>query len=180
MSDIIWGDPIEVNGKRPEWPEDGDQIKVGNWLANWRGRSEHFTNWYDIDTFRLPADHGYYARCGQRRDTESVADDPDIEKMMAGAAKNFCASAPDDWQPCERTVRACIEALPKDHLLHTEPWSKAIACARRNLEALLPKADPAEALVKEWLEQSAWEDMGVRLAVEEYTRHLINTERLRP
>lgn len=63
MSDIVWGEPIEVNGVRPSWlkPDDGDggEIKYrGKWFpqigkyGNW--------DWGGVEAIRLPASHPYY------------------------------------------------------------------------------------------------------------------------
>lgn len=83
---------------------------------------------------------------------------------------------PEQFTPCERTVRMCIEALPVDGLgFHptTMAVNDANGIARRALEALLPKPDRAEELATEWMVRSEWEDLGVRMAVVEYTRDLI-------
>ncbi len=63
----------------------------------------------------------------------------------------------DDWKPDARTVQLCIEALPNiigdiDHD-NAEMRHRAFATmiCRDNLQALLPKPDPAKALMEEYL-----------------------------
>lgn len=55
---------------------------------------------------------------------------------------------------CPDTIQVCIEALPDAEVLRGDPWSAgwcgAIDRSRAALEALLPKPDPAKALVEEW------------------------------
>lgn len=56
-----------------------------------------------------------------------------------------------DWKPCERTVRMCIEALPGP-VPDTDQLNQGYNACHQNtvaaLEALLPKPDRAEELVK--------------------------------
>lgn len=66
-----------------------------------------------------------------------------------------------EWTPDERTVRACIEALPvgQDHT-DTEGRMAAFRQSRLALEALLPR-DPVADLVDSW--DSNGEDKGAAL-----------------
>ncbi len=70
----------------------------------------------------------------------------------------------------EPTVRACIEALP---------YPGSNGDFRRALESLLPKPDSAKDLVDRWMGEADWQDLGVTIAVEEYTRWLIDTGSLK-
>lgn len=70
-----------------------------------------------------------------------------------------------DFVPCERTVRLCLDTLPDRPCLYRCEAIKAI-------EGLLP-INRAEELADKWLEDADWPDMGVRIAVIEYTAHLI-------
>ena len=69
MSDIIWGDEIAVNGKRPEWLADDQAMQYqhrieqdGNWgnspARHWNWNNE---DWQCVTAIRLPADHPHYA-----------------------------------------------------------------------------------------------------------------------
>lgn len=119
MSEIVWGEPIAGKGKRPEWLGHDELI-----LCN-GPRVASSNLWAAATSFQLPADHLYYAQAA----TEKVGD-PNIK--------------PDDWTPDERTVRACIEALPN------MGTGKHLASLRA-LEALLPDNDRAlaEKIVRE-------------------------------
>lgn len=91
---------------------------------------------------------------------------------------NTDAIGTDDWIPDERTVRHCIEALP-DELNFTDEWMAVMNVARAALEALLPKADPAMALVKEYgLQKLAC--MNSIDAASAFARHLIKTGKIVP
>ena len=68
MSDIVWGEPIEVNGVRPEWLRDDDKLSIvwdndGLWLNS---TSKTHYEWDDlcvpdrVTAIRLPASHPYY------------------------------------------------------------------------------------------------------------------------
>lgn len=71
MSDIVWGEPIEVNGVRPEWLC-GRQIVDLRTLMGWRnshGKPEEVLDTWSwmhsygdpcITAIRLPAPHPYY------------------------------------------------------------------------------------------------------------------------
>ena len=37
MTDITWGEPIEVNGVRPDWLGRGDQVLFENTENDWLG-----------------------------------------------------------------------------------------------------------------------------------------------
>jgi len=63
-----WGDPIPVDGKRPEWIGIGELVDV-----KWRGdpewisecvtqgvKAQHVKGWGDVEEIRLPASHPYY------------------------------------------------------------------------------------------------------------------------
>lgn len=84
---------------------------------------------------------------------------------------------PDQFTPCPRTVRMCIEALPKGLPFDTDEmdfgWDEHLRSSMDALEALLPKPDRAEELANEWMNRAYWPDMGVDMAVVEYTRDLI-------
>lgn len=65
----------------------------------------------------------------------------------------------DDFTPCERTIRMCLEALPRQAVLNCSfdlGFKSAVAKAEIAITALLPKPDPAKALalVAEWRESS--------------------------
>lgn len=77
----------------------------------------------------------------------------------------------DDWQPDERTVRLIVD---QQRDLGRTIWAYELE------KKYLPKPDPAKALVEEWEKTSDWPDMRVRIAVEEYTRWLIDTGRIKP
>jgi len=147
MSDIIWGEPIAVDGKRPEWLEDDVRISGRDGMCDmWWILLPSAVTWRPVTAIRLPADHPHYAN-------------------------------PDDWQPCERTVRVCIEALPNmgtgKHLY-----------SLRALEALIPNSDPAEMLVEEYKDTRhgfpVIHNHDVWSEIERFARHLINTGRIRP
>ena len=56
MSDIVWGEPIEVNGVRPEWLRDDDIVQydgIGAAPAAMWGLDGH-------GEYRLPASHPFY------------------------------------------------------------------------------------------------------------------------
>jgi hypothetical protein len=99
----------------------------------------------------------------------------DSIKRAAGPLESQDTPSAEEFTPCPRTVRMCIEALPKisipypNGLQVTEVHPKA----RAALEALLPKPDRAEELAEEWMLRADWPDMGVYMAVVEYTRDLI-------
>lgn len=62
----------------------------------------------------------------------------------------------EDWKPCERTVRLCIEALPDRDAAENHPSMVVWDTCHKALEALLP--DPAEELVREWNGSSACDE----------------------
>lgn len=76
-------------------------------------------------------------------------------------------------------VRECIAALPSI-------WGNYAGMpvytsdARVALAVLLPKTDPAKELVGRWMGEADWQDLGVTIAVEEYTAWLIDTGWLAP
>lgn len=67
MTDIVWGDPIEVNGVRPDWLRDGDKVNPA-----WHCDGEISEYGYEVKDnrkivrveklahIRLPATHAYY------------------------------------------------------------------------------------------------------------------------
>lgn len=66
MTDIIWGDPIEVNGVRPEWLADDVRHLFLDAENKWYGNlvdwviSEHDGDWSDVRAIRLPVGHPAY------------------------------------------------------------------------------------------------------------------------
>lgn len=78
-----------------------------------------------------------------------------------------------DWKPDPRTVQACIEAI-------TDRSSSGIVYdtyAIKTLEKLLPKPDPAKALVEEWI-ASDTPDAGTDKVA--FARWLIDNDRIKP
>lgn len=81
MSKIEWGPEIKVDGKRPEWLENGQRVGVGTEYSIprgiWYGAINSSTNWYGYEFSKewvsivLPADHPYYVK-----PEPSGADDP--------------------------------------------------------------------------------------------------------
>jgi len=82
MTDITWGDPIEVNGVRPAWIKGDDQLQ---WLSSqsnpWLPIGGNPACLYDggwgklMRFIRLPADHPYYSsRVETSGDAEAVED----------------------------------------------------------------------------------------------------------
>ena len=61
MSDIVWGEPIEVNGVRPSWLRDEEECKWGS-SFKCLGAVERANEsaWRVINYIRLPASHPYY------------------------------------------------------------------------------------------------------------------------
>jgi len=203
MSEIVWGDPIEVNGKRPEWL--GVEIFSVKNAIGWHDDFEpcdpdncawiFFGGRVNITHIRLPADHPHYAKpsiqqglqnawcgkCGMGRPNGCAL--PDCGRKTEAKPDDWknegftTESGSDDWQPCERTVRVCIEALPNmgtgKHLY-----------SLRALEALIPNPDPAEMLVEEYKDTRhgfpVIHNHDVWSEIERFARHLINTGRIRP
>lgn len=63
-------------------------------------------------------------------------------------ARGLLNPVSDDWTPCPRTVRACIEALPSPSGVGGgSKWDMQASC-KASLEALLPQPNPAKALWK--------------------------------
>ena len=63
MNDVVWGEPIEVNGVRPSWLLDDEKIQRKNpcWGTIWHPVSFCDRNgWLDVNYIRLPASHPYY------------------------------------------------------------------------------------------------------------------------
>jgi hypothetical protein len=66
MTDIFWGEPIAVDGKRPDWlNDDGRTVDAsfrGKWIGDVDGNIKNVNDWWwpDIDAIRLPADHFAY------------------------------------------------------------------------------------------------------------------------
>jgi len=69
MTEIVWGDEIAVDGKRPKWLEDGDAVDVrwGGPDHSWftadvpMGAEALHVEWEGAVAIRLPADHPRYA-----------------------------------------------------------------------------------------------------------------------
>lgn len=87
---------------------------------------------------------------------------------------------------CPDTVRACIAALPAEDAsdLSARAYDLAIRDSRRSLEALLPKPDPAKALVERFQasrsSQAYLIEDGVRVSSEEgFARWLIDQNLIR-
>lgn len=97
MSDIVWGDPIEVNGVRPDWLKDGDRVdwcwKQDRWEAAFdqsnypTGTTADRLGWENgVHSIRLPASHPYYT----------------VQRYNAEHGTSFVYwpggdNAPDDW-----------------------------------------------------------------------------------
>lgn len=99
--------------------------------------------------------------------------------------KHSPKDAMTDFTPCPKTIRLCIEALPKDHnMARTEAWENGFqwcrSASRRALEALLP-AEPAEAMVRDFI-GSDYDDPHIDTDVRmvRLIRHLINQGKVRP
>jgi hypothetical protein len=95
------------------------------------------------------------------------------------------AKTMDDFKPCERTVQMCIDALPGppscgEDVNYQQGFIVALTLACAALQSLLPKPDPAKALVEEYLKAHVAhgltpEDDG---KCEHYTRWLIAEGRI--
>ena len=63
MNDVVWGEPIEVNGARPSWlkPDDGDGGEI-KYRGKWFPQIGKYGNWAwgGVEAIRLPASHPYY------------------------------------------------------------------------------------------------------------------------
>jgi len=61
-----WGEPIPVDGKRPEWLRDDDHCRAQSMMGDWYGvkggdaRPAVMWGWPAIEQIRLPASHPYY------------------------------------------------------------------------------------------------------------------------
>ncbi len=115
MSDIEWGEPIAVDGKRPEWfqdcdaektvgicfdgeeqiPGDDDDLPISEWV------------WADIQSIRLPKDHWAYLT---DRDYRRVA----LSKMTAPGR----ALLVQDWarDACDEYWENKAQPNPYHHL----------------------------------------------------------------
>lgn len=62
--DIVWVDPIAVDGKRPGWLEKSDMFLAKGlkaWYSSpWGGDHLQLPQWEPVSHIRLPADHPYY------------------------------------------------------------------------------------------------------------------------
>ena len=88
-----------------------------------------------------------------------------VQQVTAAKAKADALSNPankfetegrtmaDNFTPCPRTIRMCLDVLPNP-VGGDDRWSQggrtAIRIVRENITALLPKPDPAKALLDEW------------------------------
>lgn len=179
MSDIVWGKPFkpEKKGVRPRLVSRTDMVRYEGGVplsaSEWRWDT-------DNPVYQLRIDHPYYA---QRRDTESVAADPEIQKMMADAAKGCAVPVADDWKPDPRTVMACIEAVrPEGDWSGEKDHELALNFAVSRIKALLPKPDPAKALVEEYRQTFKNPDIVATHMDDEtaFAEWLVSTGRLQP
>ena len=68
MSDIAWGEPIEVNGVRPEWLENNIYLGYKRDGLGWFGPYGYWSErdilnnggWHNVTAIRIPASHPYY------------------------------------------------------------------------------------------------------------------------
>ena len=101
MTDIVWGDPIAVNGVRPDWLKYGGPIQWRDERdKEWRTCAMKSLCWdSNIDHIMLPADHWAYLA---------------IEKGFEPWAGGKCA--PDDWDGGGALQRS-------GHITHQSDWS---------------------------------------------------------
>jgi len=63
MTDITWGEPIKVDGKRPAWLKDSDKCEP-TWDVNYPYgclvEAKYVFPWETVTSIRLPADHWAY------------------------------------------------------------------------------------------------------------------------
>lgn len=63
MTDTVWGEPIPVDGKRPEWLRDDEKVRVvwGRVTESGPHPAHCVCGWEDsVKAIRLPADHDFY------------------------------------------------------------------------------------------------------------------------
>lgn len=60
MTDIVWGEPIEVSGVRPEWLEGQFSYRAASGVTRWYGPVVGYSGWNTVGAIRLPATHDYY------------------------------------------------------------------------------------------------------------------------
>lgn len=84
MSDIEWGKPIAVDGKRPEWL--GTKVYSFSGLSQgwWNSGGYETSHWSPhITSIRLPKDHWAYLTDRDDRRVELAGLDPSVRKFQA-------------------------------------------------------------------------------------------------
>lgn len=105
-------------------------------------------------------------------DIEGVLDpEPILSRIRRDAAEA------GTFTLCERTVQACIDALPVPSGLNAHGVCEPYRICRETLKALLPKPNKAEELVREWNPPArGWAFAAP--ALEEFAHHLIESGRI--
>jgi len=117
MTNIEWGEPIAVDGKRPEWLAEDSQRVSGrdkgiaiDWTLPARG-----VDWRTVGTIRLPADHPYYATAA----TPAKPLCPDTVRACLGVVANAstlwnAGSALEALLPKPDPAKVLVEEWAKD------------------------------------------------------------------
>lgn len=95
MSDVVWGEPIEVNGVKPDWLAIGDEGMFENTPNDWLGPDRLLSYSWGVDdngdkgcpiSIRLRADHPQYLAQPSPVDTVTVRmmSDVDAVKLFHG------------------------------------------------------------------------------------------------
>lgn len=116
----------------------------------------------------MTVNHAYEARMQVQRRIEPETDEIGWMNDLAGdlnkVADILFGKEADTFTPCERTIRMCIDVLPHSKRFTTaEGYQESV---KRRIEALLPKPDRAEELVKQYIREAypkwehVWENVG--------------------
>lgn len=122
LSKVVFGDPIEMTGKRPAWLEYGIPMR---WSAGGNPyldvKSHECVNWgrdYPV-SIRLPVDHPYYRQTAEPKGlttNETLPSDPIAKRMEALVRRiaddeHFSDSA--EARAVTREARAIVALLPE-------------------------------------------------------------------
>jgi len=100
MTDITWGDPIEVNGVRPAWLGDEDKVQWESETAPfaflWHDDADYWLastvcQWEFKTAIRLPADHPYYSARPETSGYAEAGEDGDLTPLARAARAIYCA-----------------------------------------------------------------------------------------